>query len=70
MIGWPVSGFVPSYTTYKSQLGNGVNGHHGLRLLAGQVDALLGSHLELLLAVPVDVEQRVVGVVVERSSPA
>ncbi len=41
-----------------------MDGHHGLRLLAGVVDALFGQHLELLLAVLVDVQHGPFGVVV------
>ncbi len=44
--------------------GNGVDGDHGLGLLAGDVDAFLGCHLEELFAVLVDIEKRVLGVVV------
>ena len=65
MIGCPVSGFVPSYTTYKIPARQRVNRHHRLRLIAGQVNALLGRHLELLLPVAVHIEHRVFRVVVQ-----
>jgi len=56
MMGCPVSGLVPS-TQRIDPADDGVDGDHGLRLLAGQVDAFFGRHLELFLAVLVDVQQ-------------
>src|ERR1039458_5177343 len=46
---------------------NGMDGYHGLRLLAGQIDALFRRHLKLLLAVLIDIKQRVLGVVDRKS---